>query len=228
MNGIEKITARIAADAQAEAEQILREAEARAAEIRAGYQAKAAAESEEADAAGQEAARHQLQRLESSARMDGKKLLLETKQACLDDAFAKSREQLLSMSDEEYAAFLAQMAAGAARTGREEIILNRRDYERLGDQVVSKANALLAEANAPALAEDLKGSRAGDLLSKVVAGASALIQGTAMLTLSPETREMEGGLILRDGNVEINCTFETQLRVLRETMAAEVAAILFA
>ena len=49
-----------------------------------------------------------------------------------------------------------------------------------------------------------------------------------MLTLADETREMEGGLILRDGNVEVNCAFETQLRVLRETMAAEVAAILFA
>ena len=37
-----------------------------------------------------------------------------------------------------------------------------------------------------------------------------------MLTLSGETREMAGGLILRDGQVEVNCAFETQLRVLRE------------
>ena len=62
----------------------------------------------------------------------------------------------------------------------------------------------------------------------VVTGANALLQGTAMLTLADETREMEGGLILRDGNVEVNCAFETQLRVLRETMAADIAAILFA
>ena len=54
------------------------------------------------------------------------------------------------------------------------------------------------------------------------------IQGTALLTLAEETREMAGGLILRDGSVEINCAFETQLRVLRESMAADVAAILFA
>ena len=40
-------------------------------------------------------------------------------------------------------------------------------------------------------------------------GASALLQGTAMLTLSGETREMAGGLILRDGQVEVNCAFET-------------------
>jgi len=48
-----------------------------------------------------------------------------------------------------------------------------------------------------------------------------------MLTLSGETREMAGGLILRDGQVEVNCAFETQLRVLREEMTAEIAAILF-
>ena len=38
---------------------------------------------------------------------------------------------------------------------------------------------------------------------------------------------MAGGLILRDGQVEVNCAFETQLRVLREEMTAEIAAILF-
>ena len=48
-----------------------------------------------------------------------------------------------------------------------------------------------------------------------------------MLTLADEIREMDGGLILRDGKVEINCAFETQLRVLRETMAADVAKVLF-
>ena len=78
-------------------------------------------------------------------------------------------------------------------------------------------------AEAPA-----KGGKGKGLLSKVVTGAAALLQGTASLTLSDETREMEGGLTLRDGNVEVNCAFETELRVLREDMAAEIAAILFA
>ena len=92
----------------------------------------------------------------------------------------------------------------------------------------TKANAMLAKSVAPSLPEELKESKAGSVIAKVVTGANALLQGTAMLTLADETREMEGGLILRDGNVEVNCAFETQLRVLRETMAADVAAILFA
>lgn len=70
-------------------------------------------------------------------------------------------------------------------------------------------------------ARDLK--RVG---AQVVEKANALKKGAA-LTLSTETREMAGGLTLRDGNVEVNCAFETQLRVLREEMAAQVAGILF-
>ena len=45
--------------------------------------------------------------------------------------------------------------------------------------------------------------------------------------LGAETRPIEGGLILRRGDVEINCAFAAQLRLLRQTMAADVAAILF-
>ena len=63
--------------------------------------------------------------------------------------------------------------------------------------------------------------------AKVVEKANFIL-GTGKLTLAGETREMDGGLILRDGQVEVNCAFETQLRVLREDMTAEVAAILFA
>ena len=139
-------------------------------------------------------------------------------------------EKLLALPDDQYADLLARMAVRAAKTGREEIILNAKDRERVGAQVAAKANALLAEAAAPEAAGKAAkaGGKAGNLLSKVVTGASALLQGTAMLTLAQETRDMEGGLTLRGGSVEVNCAFETELRVLREEMAAEIAAILFA
>ena len=142
-------------------------------------------------------------------------------------SYAAARQRLLDLDDEAYADLLSRMAAKSAKTGREEIILNDRDRRRVGDKVVAKANALLAQANAPELPRELKSSKAGSLLNKVVAAGSAILQGTALLTLSQETREMDGGLILREGNVEINCAFETQLRLLRGSMAAEVAGILF-
>ena len=179
--------------------------------------------------AGKEAAKRQEERLVSAAQMDAKKLLLAAKQACIDEAFDKAQEKLLALDEGEYAQLLARMAVKAAKTGKEEILLNAKDRERVGPQVVAWANTLLAEAAAPKAAEKAGkvGGKAGAVLSAVVTGASALLQGTAQLTLSQETREMAGGLTLRDGNVEVNCAFETQLRVLREEMAAQVAGILF-
>ena len=166
--------------------------------------------------------------LESAAEMEARRQLLATKQDCIDEAFARAKAELLALPEDQYAKLLAKLAAKAAKTGREEILLSPRDRERVGTKVVAQANALLAQAAAPDLPEELQASRAGSVIAKVVTGASALLQGTAMLTLSDETRDIEGGLILRSGHVEINCAFETQLRMLRETMAAEIAAVLFA
>ena len=65
------------------------------------------------------------------------------------------------------------------------------------------------------------------LVDKVVTGVSALAQGTGMLTLAEETRPIQGGFILLDGKVEVNCAFETLVRLQRTEMAAQVAAALF-
>lgn len=61
----------------------------------------------------------------------------------------------------------------------------------------------------------------------VVAAANAL-SGGAAFTLSSESRDLGGGLVLKRGLVEVNCTFDTRLRQLRQEMATDVAQILFA
>lgn len=227
MNGIEKITARIEQDTNAEIAAILQDAETKAEEIRAQYEAQAQAEAEKAAEAGKKAAEQRLERLESSAQMEAKTLILSAKQACIEKAFDAAKAQMLSLPEAEYVELLAKLAVRSAKTGREEVVLNQRDKDAVGDKVVSKANKMLAEAAAPELPAELKESRAGSILTRVVNGANALIQGTAMLTLAKDAADIEGGLILRDGNVEVNCAFETQLRMLRESMAGEVAKALF-
>ena len=227
MNGIEKITARIQQDAGAELKAIRAQAEEQAAQIRSQYEAQAKAEAEKAAESCRQAAQQQLERLEGAAEMEAKTRLLTAKQACIDRAFERAREHLLSMPETEYVELLAKLAVRSSTTGREEIVLNERDRSAIGQKVVSRANQLLAQAVAPDLPAELKESRAGTILTKVVTGAIALLQGTAMLTLSADTAEIQGGLILRDGQVEVNCAFETQLRLLRESLAGQVAKILF-
>lgn len=38
---------------------------------------------------------------------------------------------------------------------------------------------------------------------------------------------MDGGFILSDGPVEVNCTFDTLIRLQRGALAGEVAKVLF-
>ena len=65
------------------------------------------------------------------------------------------------------------------------------------------------------------------ILDRVVTGASAVLSGTGMLTMAEETRPMAGGLILRDGRVETNCSFEALIRLQQGALSAEVAKVLF-
>lgn len=61
----------------------------------------------------------------------------------------------------------------------------------------------------------------------VVVAANQKLGERGRLTLSQETRPMQGGFILSDGVVEVNCTFETLVRLQRETLSTQVADVLF-
>lgn len=198
MNGIEKITQRIAAEAEAECGRITAEAEQRCAAIRAEYDAKAAQVYESAMARGKQEIEQRSIREEGTLRMDAKKDMLLLKQELVQEAFSRAREKLLALPREEYVDFAAKLAAAAASAGTEEIILSEKDAGELGAEITAKANDLLHSMG-----------KAGEL------------------RLSAETRELGRGLILRDGSVETNCTVDTLLEQVRSTSESEVTKILF-
>ena len=227
MNGIEKITGQIAVDAQKEIDALLQQARDQAAQTAAGYEAQAASQSQAILERGEQEARRRKERLIDGARMEGRRAVLQTKQELVGRAFDLALEKLTGLPEEEYIALLARLAAAAARTGREQVILSQKDRSRYGKQVVTQANELLAREVAPQPPEALTASRAGAVLDKVVARSTAVLAGTGMLTLSEEARPMAGGLILRDGRVETNCSFEALTHLQREALAAQVAKVLF-
>ncbi len=51
--------------------------------------------------------------------------------------------------------------------------------------------------------------------------------GGKKLTLSGETRSIQGGFILRSENVEVNCAFDTLVRLQKAETAGEVVKELF-
>lgn len=227
MNGIEKITGQIDADIQKEIDALIADAKAQAQAIAQRYEAEAQREAEALLERGRADAAEHTERLVSMTRLEAKKRVLAAKQAMVDKAFDAALEQLSSLPEEAYIDLLARLTVSAVSTGREKVILSQKDRSRFGKQIVTKANEILAKGVAPKLPEELTDSKAGALLDKVVAGASALLAGTAMLTLSEQTRPMRGGLILAGDRMEVNCSFETLVRLQKESMTAEVAQVLF-
>lgn len=198
MKGIENITGKIAADAQAEIDRINADAAAQAAEITAGYEAKAKKEAADILEKGEKNAAERGKRLVSAAEMESKKMVLAAKQEMLDEAFELALDKLTKLPEEEYVDFLAKLVVRASSTGREKIIMNVSDRARYGVKAATLANDLLEKAGKP-----------------------------AHITLSEQTRDIKGGLLLSDGPIEVNCAFETLVRLARGKITGEVSKALF-
>ena len=152
MNGIEKITGRIEAEAKAAAEALLADADRQAAAVRAEYEKKANAAYETRLSAGRDELSQRTAREERALRLDAKKDVLGMKQEMLAAAYAEARKQLLGMDTDAYVDFLAKKIDAAAVSGREELIFSESDRARVGEAVLAKANALLAQrGKTPAL-----------------------------------------------------------------------------
>ena len=227
MEGIEKITAKIAQDAQAEIDRLDRETQEQIDALSAQTRAQSDRECSAILERGRAAAQERLERLSSAAKLERSKLELAAKQEVLDEAFALAVETLCSLPEEEYVKLLTRLVLEASTTGREQLIFSAADRARVGKQVVVAANEAMVKQVAPELPGAITDTKVGAFLGKVVNSTTAMVTGTGMLTLSEETRPMKGGFVLVDGDVEVNCTFETLVRLQREKLEKEVDRVLF-
>ncbi len=226
MEGIEKITAKIAQDAQAEIEKLIAEAEEKVQSIQATAQAQAQEEAGDIVEKGRAAASERLERLSSAAQMERRKLELASKQEVLGEAFDLALNKLCTLPEKEYIELLTKLALEASTSGKEQLIFSQKDRARVGKQVVMAANEALLKERAPSLPPEVTKSRVGSLMDKLVHNTTAIVTG-AGLTLSEQTRDIKGGFVMVDGDVEINCAFETLVRLQREQIEKKVADVLF-
>ena len=146
----------------------------------------------------------------------------------------------LTARNEKVAAEREERLVGAAQMEAKKIVLAARQEQlekayakaletlcSMPDEQYTKTLAALLEQAAP----DGKGSVifAPDIKERIGAATVALanekLKGS--LTLAEETRPMQGGFILSKGNVEVNCTFETLVRLQKAETAGAVLKKLF-
>lgn len=198
MKGTEKIIAHIRADGDAEAKKIIDAASKQAEEKRAESFKAALSEYEKLMKAGNAECEDILSGSRRIAEMEAKKSVLSVKQEMISAAFDAAREEIVNMPRDKYTQFLARMAAEAAVSGMEEIVLNARDKAEVGKAVCKAANELLSAKGTP-----------------------------GKLTVSEDTADISGGVIVRFGGIETNCSIDALIRQRRSGLSTEVAAALF-
>ena len=204
MKGLEKITGRILDDARADAEAAVAEAEKQAAEILADAQADAerrAAECRERSARDAEASEN---RARSGASAAGRSIISGVKAAAVDRTFDEAEKLLASLDGEKRSAFLRGLLLSALRClegkdgGNAELILSPADKALLGDRLVSDPEAT------------------------AVCGEKGLV-----LVCGEADEKAGGGLILRVGDISVNCSAAECVASVRQQLEGGVYAGLF-
>lgn len=137
-------------------------------------------------------------RLISYAELEARNQRLKAKQEVVEEAFEKAIARLKELPSDQYINILADMIVGAVSTGDEELILSKEDKNRIGNDIVKLVNKRLK-------ATKIKGN----------------------LRLAGETRDIQGGFIIRSGDIEINNSLEAIVKMRRDKLEAEVVKTLF-
>ena len=198
MNGIEKIINKIASDAQIEADSILETASKEISEIQRQNKISVNAEYDRLTSRYKREAQQHLERLKSAIELDARKQLLAVKQEQISLVFERAVEKLHNLSEKEYVDLLVSLAVRASTTGKESILLNANDYTRFGKLTVESANQQLKN-----------------------------LGRTGELKLAENTRSIDGGIILVDGPIELNCSISALVEQQRNDMASQIAQLLF-
>ena len=221
INGLNKITDKILSEAQAKADKILADAQAECDRINAEYAERAEKIRSEISGEAEKGGMEYVARIRSTAATNKRNLLLQTKSDLIDGVFAGVLEQTRNLELQKYNEILIGLLSAA--------LLEQIESEETSRNLYGEEDAL-----APEVYEVVFNQRDRDRSGKaVIEGVQKHLSGKvsveklARLTLANQTVNIDGGLVLRCGNVESNCSLAILFAQLREGLESEVARTLF-
>lgn len=192
MNGLDSMTRKIIGDAESYADEIKKESGQKIEAMLLEYQSQADAVKRELAADAQNEAAMIRERAQSQAALTERNELLRAKREVIDLTFSTACDMIVDLPKDEYVGLLARLVA-RYQTGPAEIILNERDATAIG----------------------------AELLKKIVMNKIRSIDIT-MIKISKTCGKFRGGLILRQGDIDTNCTVEVLCEGLRHQLEAQV------
>jgi V/A-type H+-transporting ATPase subunit E len=142
----EKVTEKILADAQAQAETILQNAKQTGQAQTAKLQENLADYNKQTAILAQKATEETEAHLLSAARMQLAKQLLAEKRRLLDEVFEQARGRLKELPDNEYLQLMSKLLIEAVQTGDEEVIVDKNE-KRIDQNFIKQINARLGPSH---------------------------------------------------------------------------------
>ena len=219
MTGLDKITERILSDAQEKARAILEEAQNDCRRAAEEYAARAETIREDIAERAMREGEEMITRARSAAAMTRRNILHAAKGRMLDEAFAAAKAQICDTDYGKYKELLIALLSLAlieqAKNEQEslqygdevatfdtfEVLLNETDRARYGEAVIQGARKVTER-------------RIGS-------------ERAAKLRLSDTCAPIDGGLILRYGDTEANCSLSVLLTQIRRELESKISAVLF-
>lgn len=140
MNGLDKIIEQIMAEANQKAQSIIDDADQKAADIINKAQEEATLSCQQLAEQGQRDAERVISFAESSAHIEGKKLILQAKSNIITDVIEEAHKRILSLNDKDYFEVLLNMIKLFARNEDGQLLLNQKDLNRLPGDFEAKAS----------------------------------------------------------------------------------------
>lgn len=219
MTGLEKILERIEGEARERASAILQRSEQECTALAREYAARAEQTRERLEKEGIEAIEATVNAARAQSEKAHTEILQSTRRALLDEAFERAKRELCSTDRGKYRELLSALLVSALLEQhraeqqsiafgdeveafeRFEVFFNESDRARFGMQVVADARHTVER-------------RIG-------------AEKAAKLKLSDQTVDIDGGLLLRFGDVELNCSLGILMADIRRDLEGRVAEILF-
>ncbi|MBP3510127.1 V-type ATP synthase subunit E [Oscillibacter sp.] len=186
------------------------------------------------------------QRIESDAQAEIDRILGEARdeaaritasyraQADAEARDLEAKNERAAAEQEERLVSAAQMKARKVQLAAKQEMVEKAYIQALDklcampqEQYVAVLANLLVEASSNGREEAVFSKEDREQVGKAAVEKANQISGK-QLRLSEETQPISGGFILKDKNVEVNCTFETLVRLQKAETAGAVVKTLFA
>lgn len=197
MSEIESLKRKILLEEEENAHKLLEGAKVKAHDIVSNAWKKAALIIEDRKRSAEKEGLKSKERQITLAKLKARDVLLASKQHAIDKAFALTMEKIKSMDDLSYGEFMEKLFLDSVEIGDEEVILSMRDRDRI--------ESIITDVNEKLTVSGKKGS----------------------LKISNESRDISAGFILKSGDVEINCSIDYRVKLLRDSLEGDIYRLLF-